>query len=77
MSLLLNNDTVKIQSYTVNSVGDLYNVVCYLEFFANDSTEPYTRKPISLDGLAEKELTFKEFYKRLSDLPDFEGSTKI
>jgi len=72
MSLLLNNDTIKIQSVTINKVGNgIYNVVLYLEFYSNNSVEPYTREPISIDGLSEKECNFKEYYKRLMELERF------
>ena len=77
MSLLLNNDTIKIQSVTINKVGNgIYNVVLYLEFYSNNSVEPYTREPISIDGLSEKECNFKEYYKRLMELERFAWAEK-
>lgn len=81
MSLILNNDTIKIQSVTINKVGksedkSIYNVVLYLEFYSNNSVEPYTREPISIDGLSEKECNFKEYYKRLIELERFAWAEK-
>lgn len=74
MSLLLNNETISIVSFTVNKGLEkgLYNVVCYLEFYQDDSIEPYDRKPVSIDNLSEKDISFKELYKKLMELPEFE-----
>lgn len=79
MSILHNDIVYKIQCYTVNLVGQndngkIYNVSVVLEPYLEENL--LDRVTVAVDGLSEKEISFKEIYKRIMASPDFDGSTK-
>lgn len=83
MSFILNNLTIKIQSFTANKAFILedgtqgWNVVCYLLRYPNNAIEPDDQPySVSIDNLSEKQINLKELYKRVMALPEHEGSEK-
>lgn len=81
MALITQNEELwlsfytRIQYFTVNSIKPsedgwekTYNVVLCVEFSVDKESDVDKRDYVSIDGLSEKELTLKNFYKKLKEI---------